>query len=100
MHMRSMQCVSCAHQAPRVGLGRDGAEVVAGDGDHDAPGRRIGAPRPHSAVRREGLVRPILVMDVLRACKERAIILKCMETAAWAAACMILLLLLLVLLHE
>ena len=30
------------HQAARVGLRRDGAEVVAGHGEHDAPRSRIG----------------------------------------------------------
>ena len=54
-----------AHQAARVGLGRDGPEVVAGHGDHDAPGGRVGAPGAHRAVRRERLVRAVLVVYAL-----------------------------------
>ena len=51
------------HQAAGVSLGGDGAEVVVGDGDHDAPARGVGAPRTHGAVGGEGLVGAVVVVD-------------------------------------
>jgi len=68
------------HQAARVSLGRDGPKVVARHGDHDAPGRGVGAPGAHRAVRRERLVRAVLVVDALRR-RERAV------SAAWTSIC-------------